>query len=122
MKTLELIGDAKTWGTFDGRGLVVLTDEPVDFHPNNKTANVVHVKSLDDAVSHVNVATQTIGMYPPDRKPAMRDRLAAAGAQRVVLLGGASKYVRGGPHDAMFALNRFVHWMSDETANSQSLY
>ena len=108
--------DYKVWGKTDGRGLVILTDEPVDFHPSNKTANVVHVDSLDDAVRYVNVATQTIGMYPPARKHAMRDRLASAGAQRVVRLGGAAKHVMGGPHDAMFPLQRFVHWMSDEDA------
>jgi hypothetical protein len=108
--------DTKVWGTTDGRGLVILTDEPVDFHPSSKTANVVHVRSLDDAVRYVNVATQTIGMYPPERKLAMRDRLASAGAQRVVRLGGAAKHVMGGPHDAMFPLQRFVHWMSDEDA------
>ena len=109
--------DYKMWGKTDGRGLVILTSTPVDFHPSNKTANVVHVRSLDDAVRYVNVATQTIGMYPPERKTAMRDRLASAGAQRVVRLGGAAKHVMGGPHDAMFPLQRFVHWMSDEDAS-----
>lgn len=122
VETLSLIGDARIWGTFDGRGLVVLTEEPVGFHPNNKIANVVHVPSLEDAVRYVNVATQTIGMYPQERKRALRDRLAGAGAQRVVRLGGASKYVEGGPHDAMFSLNRFVHWMSDEDAVSPAIY
>lgn len=71
------------------------------------------MKSLDDAVPFVNVATQTIGMYPYDRKTELRDRLAR-GAQRVVRLGSAAKHVLGGPHDAMYSLQRFVHWMSDE--------
>jgi hypothetical protein len=108
--------DTKVWGKPDGRGLVILTAEPVDFHPANKTANVVHLSSLDDAVRFVNVATQTIGMYPPATKRAMRDRLASAGAQRVVRLGGAAKHVGGGAHDGMLPLQRFVHWMSDEDA------
>ncbi|MFT4046192.1 MAG: acyl-CoA reductase [Solimonas sp.] len=117
IEMLQLAGDeARIWGRPDGRGLVILSDTPVDFHPSNKTANVVHVKSLDDAVKYVNVATQTIGMYPPQIKRAMRDRLASAGAQRVVRLGGAAKHVMGGPHDAMFPLQRFVRWMSDEDA------
>jgi len=117
IEMLQLMDDDyKMWGTTDGRGLVILTEDPVDFHPSNKTANVVHVDSLDDAIRFVNVATQTIGMYPPDRKKMMRDRLASAGAQRVVRLGGAAKHVMGGPHDAMFPLQRFVHWMSDEDA------
>lgn len=117
VEMLPLMDDScKVWGRTDGRGLVILSDEPVDFHPSNKTANVVHVRSLDDAVRYVNVATQTIGMYPPERRKAMRNRLASAGAQRVVRLGSAAKHVWGGPHDAMFPLQRFVHWMSDEDA------
>ncbi|MCJ2180836.1 acyl-CoA reductase [Novosphingobium album (ex Hu et al. 2023)] len=119
---LALMDEAKVWGSFDGRGLVVLTEEPVGFHPSNKTANVVHVPSLEQAVRHVNVATQTIGVYPGSRKRALRDRLASAGAQRVVRLGGAAKHVMGGPHDAMFPLQRFVHWMSDEDAISAGLF
>ena len=109
-------GEYKVWGKFDGAGMVILSDEPVEFHPSGKTANVVHVASLDDAVRHVNVATQTIGVYPPARKAALRDRLASAGGQRVVRLGSAARHVLGGPHDAMFPLQRFVHWMSDEDA------
>jgi Acyl-CoA reductase (LuxC) len=117
IEMLQLMDDeCSIWGRADGRGLVTLTSAPVDFNPGSKTANVVHVESLDDAVRYVNVATQTIGIYPPERKTAMRDRLASAGAQRVVRLGGAAKHVEGGPHDAMFPLQRFVHWMSDEDA------
>jgi hypothetical protein len=117
---IEMLGlmddETRLWGKPDGRGLVILTDEPVDFHPSNKTANVVHVASLERAIRYVNVATQTIGLYPPERKRAMRDRLASAGAQRVVRLGGAAKHVMGGAHDGMLPLQRFVHWMSDEDA------
>ncbi len=117
IEMLQIMGeDCRTWGQANGRGLVILTSDPVDFHPSNKTANVVHLDSLDDAVRFVNVATQTIGIYPPQRKRAMRDRLAGAGAQRVVRLGGAAKHVEGGPHDAMFPLQRFVNWISDEDA------
>lgn len=119
---LTLMDEAKVWGDYDGHGLVVLTDEPVGFHPSNKTVNVVHVPSLDAAVKHVNVATQTIGVWPPERKRSLRDRLAAAGAQRVVRLGGAGKHVAGSPHDAMFPLQRFVRWMSDEDAFTDGLF
>jgi hypothetical protein len=114
VKMLELMGDAQVWGRPDGRGLVVLTDEPVDFHPSNKTANVVHVPALEDAVKYVNVATQTIGVYPRERRKALRAQLASAGAQRVVQLGNAMNPIMGAPHDAMYPLARFVHWMSDE--------
>jgi Acyl-CoA reductase (LuxC) len=106
----------QVWGTFDGAGIVILSDEPVGFHPSGKTANVVHVSSLNEAIRHVNVATQTIGIYPPARKALLRDQIASAGGQRVVRLGSAAKHVMGSPHDAMFPLSRFIHWMSDEDA------
>ncbi len=102
------------FGKLDGRGLVVLSDHPVDFHPTNKISNVVAVASLHDAVKFVNVATQTIGVYPFDRKAELRDRLASAGGQRVCRVGTANRHVVGGPHDAMYPLHRFVHWMGDD--------
>lgn len=117
IEMLQMMDDeVQVWGRADGRGMVILSGEPVDFHPSGKTANVVHLTRLDDAIRHVNVATQTVGVYPPELKRVLRDRLASAGAQRVVRLGGANRHVLGGPHDAMFPLQRFVHWMSDEDA------
>jgi Acyl-CoA reductase (LuxC) len=68
VEVMEAMGDLKTWGGFDGRGLVILSDSPVEFQPTNKTSNVVMVGSLDDAIRYVNVATQTIGVYPYERK------------------------------------------------------
>lgn len=115
IEVMQAMGDdLRVWGNFDGRGLVILSDRPVDFHPSNKTSNVVMVPSLDDAVRYVNVATQTIGVYPYERKVQLRDLLASAGGQRVCRLGTARGHVLGGPHDAMYALQRFVHWMGDD--------
>src|ERR1700733_9020301 len=102
------------WGIGDGSGLVVRSDEPVDFHPINKTANVVQVKSLDDALKYVNVATQTVGVYPPARQVELRDGLASGGAQRIVRLGDAGGQSIGAPHDAMYVMHRFVHWIVHE--------
>ena len=103
-----------TWGRADGKGLVIRSDEPVDFHPINKIANVVRVDSLDDAVKWVNVATQTVGFWPFDRMADYRDRLASGGAQRIVHLGEAGPTTIGNPHDAMYPMHRFVHWMAHE--------
>jgi hypothetical protein len=114
VEVMHAMGDITVWGSYDGSGLVLLSDEPVDFSPTNKTSNVVMVPSLEDAVRYVNVATQTIGVYPWHRKTELRDRLASAGGQRVCRVGTANRHVPGGPHDAMFALQRFVHWMSDD--------
>ena len=114
VEVMAAMGDIAIWGGADGSGLVILSDRPVDFHPTNKTSNVVMVPSLEDAVSHVDVATQTIGVYPWRRKAELRDRIASAGGQRVCRVGTANRHVPGGPHDAMFALHRFVHWMGDD--------
>ena len=90
IETLMMMDDDyRVWGRADGRGCVIRSDEPVDFHPINKTANVVCVPSLDEAVKYVNVATQTVGFYPFDRMADYRDRLASGGAQRIVRLGEA---------------------------------
>jgi hypothetical protein len=106
--------EIKVFGRLDGHGIVLLSEQPVDFHPSNKTSNVVVVDSLDDAVKYVNVATQTIGVYPYARKAELRDKLACAGGQRVCRVGTANGHVAGGPHDAMYPLSRFVHWMGDD--------
>jgi hypothetical protein len=102
------------FGKSDGRGVAIRSDEPVDFHPLRKTSNVVCVPSLMEAMKYVNVATQTVGVYPFNRMPELRDHLASGGAQRVVRLGEAGPSAIGNPHDAMYPLHRFVHWMANE--------
>jgi hypothetical protein len=115
VETLMMLDDEYgVWGRPDGKGLVIRSEEPVDFHPINKTANVVRVDALDDAVKWVNVATQTVGFYPFGRMADYRDRLASGGAQRIVHLGEAGPSTIGNPHDAMYPLHRFVHWMAHE--------
>jgi hypothetical protein len=106
--------DYGVFGKTDGRGVAIRSDEPVDFHPLRKTSNVVCVPDLMEAMKYVNVATQTVGVYPFHRMPALRDHLASGGAQRVVRLGEAGPSAIGNPHDAMYPLHRFVHWMANE--------
>ena len=113
--TMILMDDEeRVWGKTDGKGVVIRSEAPVGFHPINKTANVVRVDRLDDAVKWINVATQTVGFYPFDRMADYRDRLASGGAQRIVHLGEAGPSTIGNPHDAMYPLHRFVHWMAHE--------
>jgi Acyl-CoA reductase (LuxC) len=106
----------RVFGKCDGRGLVIRSDEPVGFYPSGKTVNVVAVRDLHDALLHVNVATQTVGIYPEDQKTVLRDSLMAAGAQRVVSLGRVSDgAIVGFPHDGFYPLHRFVRWVADES-------
>lgn len=104
----------EVFGAADGTGLVILSEDPVGFHPSAKTVNVVRVASLHDALEYVNVATQTVGIFPPVRAAELRDPLAAHGMQRLVPLGEVLNVAPGYPHDGFFALHRFVKWLVDE--------
>jgi hypothetical protein len=106
--------DYLVFGTDDGRGLVILSDDPVGFHPVGKTVNVVRVPSLEDALEYVTVATQTVGIHPPSRAAELRDRLAARGMQRIVPLGEVIDVVPGVPHDGFLPLHRFMRWLVDD--------
>ena len=117
---LRFTGTHAVFGNYGGRGLVVRSGEPVDFHPIAKTVNVVPVPSLRDAVRFASVATQTVGVYPPERKTELRNPLANAGVQRVVTLGtaiGLATTGHGMPHDGFFPLQRLMRWVSDEGAD-----
>lgn len=104
----------RVWGGYEGRGLVIRSEEPVDFHPDGRVVNVVPVASLEEAVQRANVATQTVGVFPPSRKAALRNALAASGVQRVVALGQAVMFETGMSHDGFYPLQRFVRWVNDE--------
>ena len=106
--------DYRVWGEIDGKGIVIRSDEPLDIYPDGKMVNVVRVKSLAEAVRHAGVATQTVGVYPPNRKAELRNALASAGVQRVVALGGALGMPAGMSHDGFFPLHRMVRWVNDE--------
>lgn len=115
IETLRLmVDDYAVFGAADGRGVAIRSEDPVDFHPLRKTSNVVFVRDLSEAMKYVNVATQTVGVYPFHRMAGLRDNLASGGAQRIVRLGEAGPSSIGNPHDAMYPLHRFVHWMAHE--------
>jgi hypothetical protein len=101
------------WGSFDD-GVVIRSEEPVDFHPEGKTVNVVPLARLEDVLPHVNVATQTIGVYPASLGATLRDDLAARGMQRIVPLGEVLDAIPGLPHDGFYPLHRFVRWLVDD--------
>ena len=103
----------RVFGRPDGRGMAVRSDQPVDFHPSGKLVNVVRVDELADALVHVTVATQTVGVFPPARRVALRDRLGSAGVQHITTLGDSEGF-GGTPHDACWPLHRVMRWVLDE--------
>ncbi|WP_449472915.1 acyl-CoA reductase [Sphingobium chungangianum] len=107
----------RLFGRPDGRGMVIRSSEPVSFNPGGKLVNVVAVDRLADALQHVTVATQSVGVYPPGRIAEVRDGLSSAGAQRIVGLGNINAGKFGGlPHDGGWPVNRMMHWVVTEAA------
>ncbi|MDE2563100.1 MAG: long-chain-fatty-acyl-CoA reductase [Sphingomonadales bacterium] len=103
----------QVYGKPDGSGVVVRSGEPVGFSPSGKVVNVVQVGDLKDALPHVTVATQTVGVYPLSRSQGLRDALSAAGVQRIVRLGCHLDGTFGGqPHDGGWPLHRMMHWVA----------
>lgn len=115
IETLQMLEpDYRVFGAFDGRGIVIRSDDPVDFHPDNRVVNVVRVERLEDAIGHANVATQTVGIWPDERRAQLRNALASQGVQRVTALGAAGIVEAGLPHDGFLPLGRFIRWVNDE--------
>jgi hypothetical protein len=107
----------RLFGRPDGRGMVIRSGEPVSFNPVGKLVNVVEVGTLEAAMQYVTVATQSVGVYPRSRIPAVRDALARAGAQRIVGLGNVNAGPFGGlPHDGGWPVHRMMHWVVAEAA------
>ncbi|MFX0113918.1 MAG: acyl-CoA reductase [Candidatus Hodarchaeota archaeon] len=113
----DIAGTARVWGG-NSEGAVVLFEEPVDeeeFFPICRTVAVTRIENIREALPYINVATQTIGIHPNQRKAEIRDALIAGGGQRIVSLGGAGRGVVGLPHDAFYPCHRMVRWAVDET-------
>jgi hypothetical protein len=110
----DLEPDYRVWGGYEGKGVVIRSADPVDFYPDGRVVNVVPVNDIQEALRYVNVATQTVGVFPAERKIGLRNPLASAGVQRVVELGRAVNIEAGLPHDGFLPLSRFVRWLNDE--------
>ena len=108
----QLAPEYRVWGEYDGRGMVVRSDEPVDFYPTNRVVNVVRVDDLSDALRWVNVSTQSVSIYPKARISGLVDGLANGGAQAISPLGEPGKGpIAGAPHDGIYPLPRMMRWV-----------
>lgn len=126
---IEGIRYSDAFRIFGGKGsegaiIVSQENEPVDFAErlDCRVANVVPVDTLEDAVSHVTVHMQTIGVYPSSLKTQIRDGCALRGGQRIVPLGCATSGTQVGPWDAIEPLRRMVRWLRDDSMDKPSGY
>ena len=81
-----------------------------------RTVNVVPVRDLHEATRYVDTSTQTVGVYPDERRAGVRDAMCASGAQRIVALGASigTEPPHGRPHDGFNVLHRMVRWVVEE--------
>ncbi|MCU1656982.1 MAG: long-chain-fatty-acyl-CoA reductase, partial [Pseudonocardiales bacterium] len=105
----------RVWGSSDGTGMVVRSEEPVSFYPTGRVVNVVAVSEPKDVLEHINASTQTVGVYPERLRSELRDVLCSVGVQRVTGLGHAGDTRVGLPHDGFYPLARMVRWGKDES-------
>jgi hypothetical protein len=105
----------RVWGATDGTGMVVRSEEPVDFYPTGRLVNVVGVPDVKSVLGYVNAATQTVGVYPDRLRAELRDDLCGIGVQRITALGSAGETRLGLPHDGFYPLARMVRWGKDES-------
>lgn len=115
----------KLYGGGERGGVIVSqSDEPVEFSAilNNRIANIVPVDDLDVPVQAVNAYTQTVGVYPADLVPQLRDRLSYHGVQRVVALGYVvTQRTVAGPQDGIEPLRRMCKWILSETHDPEQV-
>jgi hypothetical protein len=101
-----------------GAIIVSQTDEAVGFSDRlaGRTANLVPVARLEEALRRVNAETQTIGVYPEALKQKIRDRLGLQGAQHIISLGALPGMGLTGPQDALEPERRMLKWVKDVSA------
>lgn len=100
-----------------GAVIVSQFDEVVEFSEllANRTANLVPVANVADALKRINAASQTVGVYPDTLKLQIRDALAIHGAQHIVSLGKVTQLGSFGPQDGLQIERRMLKWVRDMT-------
>jgi hypothetical protein len=92
---------------------------------SNRIVNLVPVPDLRQVLRWCDDTTQTVGVYPDRLLLDMRDRLALAGVQRIVLLTGLAAEGHAGrfpgmPHDGIEPMRRMVRWVVDESGAGEA--
>jgi hypothetical protein len=79
-------------------------------HPMNRTIIVRPIDKLENALSFLHHGVAAVGVFPEDRRLALRDRIHARGVSYVMPLGQVERTYAGMSHDGMLVLNTLVDW------------
>jgi long-chain-fatty-acyl-CoA reductase len=102
------VSRAGTWA------IITCPPAAVGEHPLGRTLFVHPVEDLMEALPFVDRDVQTVTVAPWSAGERLRDRLALAGAARVVEPGLANVFRPGAPHDAFYPLQRLVRVVAHE--------
>jgi hypothetical protein len=90
---------------------VLVTDEfDILNHPLCRLVVVRRVDNLTDALRYLHNGVSTAGVYPEERRLALRDAILARGVSSVFPLGQCERMYSGMPHDGMPVLSQLVDW------------
>jgi hypothetical protein len=107
-------------GGEDDEGCVIVSQlpDPVDFSAllNDRTVNLVPVETIDEALSHFDSYTQTVGVYPENVKEQLVDVAPFYGVQRFVSLGYSSLHTGATPHDGIEVERRMCKWIVNQSS------
>jgi hypothetical protein len=126
--SLRLSGDwFKVIGGQDDEGAIIVSQmsETIDFSTllNDRTANLVPIDTVDDALRAMNSYTQTVGVFPESLKKDLLNILPLGGAQRFVSLGyaiGRSLGTGGrGTQDGIEVVRRMGKWIVNEICDPE---
>lgn len=79
-------------------------------HPMWRLVIVRRVDDLSDCLRYMNASVSTVGIYPDQRRDALKDRIAACGVSNIVPLGEHERMIPGAPHDGMMVFSELVDW------------
>jgi hypothetical protein len=92
-------------------GVIVMPGEfDILDHPMCRLVIVRPVDNLTDVLRYLHQGVSTVGIYPEERRLALRDRILARGVSNVLPLGQCERIFAGMPHDGMMVLSQLVDW------------
>jgi hypothetical protein len=92
-------------------GVVVVPGEfDVMEHPMCRLVVVRPMAKLEETLQYLHQGVSTVGLYPEERRLALRDRILSRGVSNVLPLGQCERIFAGMPHDGMIVLSQLVDW------------
>jgi hypothetical protein len=92
-------------------GVVVMPGEfDILDHPMCRLIVVRPVADLSESLKYLHAGVSTVGVYPEERRLALRDSISARGVSNILPLGECERTFAGMPQDGMPVLSQLVDW------------